>query len=156
MSPRLEAAVDIAAPGAVVWAVVSDLRRMGEWSPECVRMRVFGAPRVGAWVIGLNRRRWVMWTTFSRITRYEPERRIAWRVLESGAEWTYEMRPAPLGTRLTERRDLPLAGMHRLSALFARIALGGAAGHDAELLEGMHTTLLRIKAAAEADVPARP
>ena len=114
-SSRLEASVDIAAPPAAVWAVVSDLRRMGERSPECLAMRVVGPPRVGAWAVGLNRRRWVVWTTTSRITRYEREQAIAWRVLENGAEWTYELRPAPLGTRLTERRELPPAGMNRLA-----------------------------------------
>ena len=147
---RLEASVDIAAPPAAVWAVVSDLRRMGERSPECLAMRVLGAPRVGAYAIGLNRRRWVVWTTVSRIVRYEPQRAIAWRVLKNGAVWTYELRPAPQGTRLTERRELPPAGMHRFAALFARVLLGGAEGHDAELLEGMRATLLRIKATVEA------
>jgi len=148
---RLEASVDIAAPPAAVWTVVSDLRRMGQRSPECLAMRVFGKPRVGAWAIGLNRRRWVVWTTTSRITRYESDRAVAWRVLENGATWTYELRPAPLGTRLTERRELSPQGAPRLARAFARIALGGSAGHDAELLEGMHTTLLRIKAEIEAD-----
>ena len=147
---RLEASVDIAAPPAAVWSVVSDLRRMGERSPECLVMRVFGAPRVGAYAVGLNRRRWVMWTTISRIVRYESEKAIGWRVLENGAVWTYELRPAPLGTRLIERRELPPGGMNRFAALFARVLLGGAEGHDAELLEGMRRTLLRIKATVEA------
>ena len=146
---RLEASVDIAAPPAAVWAVVSDLRRMAEWSPECVRMWVLGRPRERAWVIGLNRRGWVVWPTTSRITRWEPSYAVGWRVRDNGAEWTYELRPAPLGTRLTERRELPPTGMRRVATIFARIALGGAAGHDAELLEGMHTTLARIKAAVE-------
>lgn len=153
-SPPLEASVDIATPRPAVWAVVSDLRRMGEWSPECLRMRVLGAPRDGAWALGLNRRRLVVWPTTSRITRWEPERAVAWRVLESGAEWTYELQSTPGGTRLTERRTLPPAGMHRFAGAFARVFLGGASTHDAELLDGMRTTLLRIQAAVEADVRA--
>lgn len=153
-SPPLEASVDIAAPRPAVWEVVSDLRRMGEWSPECLRMQVFGAPREGAWAVGLNRRRLAVWPTTSRITRWEPAYAVAWRVFESGAEWTYELHEAPLGTRLTERRTLPPAGMHRFAAVFARVFLGGATGHDAELLDGMRTTLLRIKVAVEADVRA--
>ncbi len=133
----------------------SDPRRMGEWSPECLRMRVVGARREGAWALGLNRRRFVVWPTTSRITRWEPAYAVAWRVLESGAEWTYELHEAPPGIRLTESRVLPPAGMRRLAALFARVALGGASTHDAELLDGMRTTLLRIKAAVECPDPWR-
>jgi uncharacterized protein YndB with AHSA1/START domain len=52
----LEATIDVDAAPAEVWAVVSDLRRMGEWSPECRRMVAWGGVREGAWVLGVNRR----------------------------------------------------------------------------------------------------
>ena len=35
---RDEVAIDIAADPAAVWALVSDVRRMGEWSPVCRRV----------------------------------------------------------------------------------------------------------------------
>ncbi len=41
-APLLEASVEIDASPAQAWAVLSDLRRMGEWSPECRRVRVLG------------------------------------------------------------------------------------------------------------------
>ena len=34
--------IEIAAPAEKVWAIVSDLKRMGEWSPQCKMMRVSG------------------------------------------------------------------------------------------------------------------
>jgi len=152
----LEASVDIAASPPQVWRVVSDLSRMGEWSPECIGMWSLSRPRRGGWIVGLNRRRMVVWPTTARFTRYEPEQALAWRMTESGAEWTYELTPGPLGTRLTERRTLPPTGMRWVGRRFARLALGGADSHDAELLAGMRTTLSRIKAAAEAAVPTKP
>jgi len=54
--PRpIEANIEIDAPPREVWAVVSDLKRVGEWSPQCLRMRVFGPVRLGARAVNLNR-----------------------------------------------------------------------------------------------------
>jgi uncharacterized protein YndB with AHSA1/START domain len=146
----LEAHVEIGAPPDRVWTVVSDLARMGEWSPECRKMVVFGAPRRGARVLGVNQRRWVIWPTNSRIVRYEPGRAIAWRVFESRMTWSYELEPtADGGTLVIERREAPPEGMSTFAELFARAFLGGVRDHDAELLEGMQTTLDRIKTEVE-------
>ena len=46
-----EVSVDIAAPPERVYELVSDIRRMGEWSPECKRCswaRGATGPAVGA------------------------------------------------------------------------------------------------------------
>ena len=144
----LEATIDVEAAPAEVWAVVSDLRRMGEWSPECRRMVAWGGVREGAWVLGVNRRGPMVWPTNSRITRYEPPTAIAWRVLENGTEWSYQLTPTDSGTRLTERRVAP-AGVTPLGRAFARVFLGGPRGHDVELLEGMQTSLRRIRTEVE-------
>lgn len=146
----LEADIEIDASPDQVWSVVSDIARMGEWSPECRKVMVFGATRKGAHVVGLNRRRWVVWPTNSRIVRYEPGRTIAWRVYENRATWSYEVEPtADGGTRLIERRTLPPPGIAPVSAALAKVFLGGVGGHDSELLDGMRTTLERIKTEVE-------
>ena len=64
------AEIDIAAPPARVWDLVTDLYRMGDWSPECYRcawMDGGTGPRVGARFKGWNRQdlgpipvRWTM------------------------------------------------------------------------------------------------
>ncbi len=60
--PRpIEANIEIDAPPREVWAVVSDLERMGEWSPQCLRMRVFGPVRLGARAVNLNRQGMRVW-----------------------------------------------------------------------------------------------
>jgi uncharacterized protein YndB with AHSA1/START domain len=148
-------AVDIAAPPEQVWAVVGDVVRMPEWSPELRRLVVLGRGQVGvgSMLLGLNRRGFAAWPTRSRVTRFEPGCAVAWRTKESGATWTYELVPTDAGTRLTGRRDLP---DFSLATTVLGPLLGGASGHDRELAEGMRTTLHRIRSTVEAASGAGP
>lgn len=149
----ISASVDIAASPEVVWSVVSDVTRMPEWSPELRRLFVLGGrePRVGMVLIGVNRRGYAAWPTTSKVVRFEPRRAVAWRTRESGATWTYELEPVEGGTRLTGRRDLP---RFTLGTTLMAPVIGGAAGHDRELADGMRATLERIKVTVEAPRPA--
>ncbi len=143
----IEATIEIAASPAAVWEVVSDVRRMPEFSPELRKVWVLGRDTgAGARFVGLNRRGVVAWPTISTVVRWEPHRAIAWRTRESGATWLYELRPAGGGTRLTGRRILPR--FTRGTALLGPV-LGGAAGHDTELAAGIRTTVERMKARIE-------
>lgn len=144
----ISASVEVAAAPEQVWELVSDVSRMGEWSPECRRIIVLGTPKrgLGTKFLGFNRRGWAMWPTTSTVVRFEPGEAIAWKTRESGATWTYELEPTAAGTRLTGRRELPAytVGTKMMAPL-----IGGAQGHDEELAEGIRTTLGRIKASVE-------
>ncbi|HET8602613.1 MAG TPA: SRPBCC family protein [Marmoricola sp.] len=144
----LSASITIDAPVERVWEVVSDLRRMPEFSPELRRVVPLGrrTSGVGARILGINRRGLAAWPTTSRVTRWEPCRAVAWKTRESAATWVYELEPAEGGTRVTSRRVL--AAWSRGTTLMAPL-IGGAAAHDRELADGMATTLERIKAAVE-------
>lgn len=144
----LSASVEVAASPEQVWEVVSDVRRMSEWSPECRRIVVLGSPKqgVGTTFLGINRRGWAAWPTTSKVVRHEPARAIAWRTRESGATWTYELAPSGTGTRLTGRRELPA---YTLGTRLMAPLIGGARGHDEELADGIRTTLERIRAGVE-------
>jgi uncharacterized protein YndB with AHSA1/START domain len=151
-TPRpITATVDIDADPESVWAVVGDVTRMPEWSPELRRLVVLGRKpvREGTTLLGLNRRGWAVWPTTSKVTRFEPGRAVAWHTRESGATWTYELEPTGPGngTRLTGRRDLD---SFTIGTTLMAPAIGGAEGHDRELEEGISTTLGRIKQAVEA------
>ena len=150
----ISAAVDVSAPPEAVWTVVSDVTRMPEWSPELRRLYVVGSkqPRVGMTLLGVNRRKYVMWPTTSKVTRYEPGRAVAWKTRESGATWTYELEATEGGTRLTGRRDLP---RFTLGTTVLGPVIGGAEGHDRELAAGIRSTLEQIKTVVEAGSPAR-
>lgn len=150
LEPRpLTARIDVAASPAAVWSIVSDVRRTGEWSPECRRVLPLGRVRAGTLFVGLNRRARVRWATLSRVIAYAPEQEIGWRVLTNRAEWRYELRPEGAGTSVVQTRRTP-RGEGRFALWFTRAFLGGLADHDTELEQGMADGLEKIKALAEA------
>ncbi|MEO5651678.1 MAG: SRPBCC family protein [Marmoricola sp.] len=142
----ISATVQIDASPEVVWEVVSDLGRMPEFSPELRKAFVLGRGGLGAKILGINRRGVVTWPTTSKVVRWEPSRAVAWKVRESGATWVYELEPVAGGTSVTGRRVLARFGL--ATALMGPV-IGGAAGHDRELSDGIRTTLERIKAVVE-------
>ncbi len=142
----LSATVHIDASPEVVWEVISDVGRMPEFSPELRKAFVIGGPGLGANIVGINRRGAVVWPTTSKVVRWEPARAVAWKVRESGATWVYELEPSAGGTTVTGRRVLARFG---LGTTLLGPVIGGAAGHDRELGEGIRTTLERIKATVE-------
>src|SRR4051794_20900502 len=146
----ISATVEVAAAPEHVWRVVSDLGRMPEFSPELRKAFVVGKPGIGANIIGINRRKAVVWPTTSRVVRWEPGRAVAWKTRESGATWVYELEPTATGTAVTGRRVLPrfTVGTSLLGPV-----IGGARGHDAELAQGLLTTLERIRQSVEAATP---
>jgi hypothetical protein len=150
----LEASVTIDAPADTVWAIVSDLRRTGEWSPECRKVLVWGRGRVrpGGRITGVNKRGWLVWPTTSKIHLYDEGRAIGWTVYENRTRWSYHIEPSGEGARLTERREAP-EGVSWLGRAFARGFLGGVEEHNDELQEGIISTLERIKSLAESEGP---
>ena len=77
MAQPLEASIDIDAAPERVWAIVSDLERMPQWSPQCTRMKVIGRLREGALTLNLNRDGWKRWPTTARVVRVS--RTVRWR-----------------------------------------------------------------------------
>ncbi|AXT84454.1 SRPBCC family protein [Aeromicrobium sp. A1-2] len=152
--PALESSVEIAATPDQVWASVSDVKAMKRRSPELVGMWLFGRPKVGRRGINLNRRKGFVWPTTSRITRWKPPAQddgrgaFTFHVWPTNVDWSYETEPTAAGTRLTERRTA-LVDPSLSVRLTARLALGGADGHDAEMRTGIDQTLANIKAELE-------
>ncbi|GAA2074430.1 SRPBCC family protein [Aeromicrobium halocynthiae] len=146
---RIEGSIEIDAPPARVWEVVSDLRRMGEWSPQCKKMIIRGGEvKQGTRTINVNRQGWKVWPTRSYVKVFEPERELALKIAENGTVWTYELEPTSTGTRLTEHRTAP-NGVSSLSNFLSRNVLGGTENFEAELEQGIAETLRHIKVAAE-------
>lgn len=147
-APLLQAQIDIDAPPAKVWALVSDLSRMPDWSPQCRWMKVFGPVRPGARTVNLNRRKNLFWPTTSTVTEVVPEQKLAFRVNTNGTVWSYELEPTDTGTRLVETRHAE-NGVKAVSTMTVNTVLGGEPDFENELIEGMNATLARIKSAAE-------
>lgn len=97
----------VSASPAEVWSKVSDLTRMGEWSPENRGGEWIGGatgPAVGAKFKGKNVNGKRSWSTVVVVTDYVPPRRIVF-ALEVGpwtwCDWIYEVEPEGNGTRVT-------------------------------------------------------
>ncbi|MBF6451699.1 MULTISPECIES: SRPBCC family protein [Nocardia] len=148
MPNTLEATIDIAATPDKVWAVVSDLGRMPEFSPTTLKMIPLGTPRAGTWTVNFNKVGRKYYPTTSRIVRYEPDQAFAFRMNENGTVWSYTLEPTAAGTRVTERRDVP-NGVRKPVRLMIDALLGGEQRFEADLVAGMNETLGKIKAAVE-------
>ncbi|KAA8963436.1 SRPBCC family protein [Mycobacterium sp.] len=147
-APLLQAQIDIKAPVTKVWELVSDLRRMPEWSPQCRWMKPLGPVRPGTRTLNLNRRGLLFWPTTSTLTEVIPQQKLAFKIPLNGAVWSYELQPIPEGTRLVETRHAE-NGVKAISTLTANTLLGGADSFDREMLDGMNASLAKIKSAAE-------
>lgn len=104
----VSATASIGVPAATLYELVSDVTRMGEWSPENVGGRWLGnasAPAVGARFRGSNRRGWRRWSTTCEVVAADRGRRFAFDVSVAGipaSRWTYDFRPDGDATVVTE------------------------------------------------------
>ncbi|TSD48747.1 SRPBCC family protein [Rhodococcus sp. KBS0724] len=150
MSNTLEASIDINASPQDVWAIVADLQRMGEWSPQCKKMKVIGGTvREGAKTVNINRKGLLVWPTTAKVVRFEPNKSVAFRIAENRTIWSYNLEATETGTKLTERREAP-TGTSQVSQFLVKTVFGGNDSFEVELVKGMNATLDRVKKEAEA------
>jgi uncharacterized protein YndB with AHSA1/START domain len=113
-----EVAVVVDAPPTVVWEVVGDPRRTGEWSHECLEVVLIdgaGAPAVGTRFRGRNRVGRSGWSRTCEIVGLEPGHEISWRTVPTqfyrdSTIWTITVEPEGAGTRITERYQVVKLG----------------------------------------------
>jgi uncharacterized protein YndB with AHSA1/START domain len=137
-----------------VWALVTDITRMGEWSPECRGGRWIGgttAPAVGARFVGFNAHGPVRWRTHCRVVECAEPHRFAFTVAENGMTWGWRIEPDGDGTRLVQWRERTA----RPWAVARLLAASGLLGRQREsrMREGMVRTLAAVKATAEGHSP---
>lgn len=147
-----EATAEIAAPPQVVWSLLSDIPRMGDWSPVCRRCEWLGdatSAAVGARFVGHNRQLGARWSRECVITSCEPDRELQFHTLFRGqpsTRWRYRLEPTPVGTRLTESYEV--LALPRWVAVSQRVP--GMSGHSRRVAQrGMQQTLQRLKDTAE-------
>jgi uncharacterized protein YndB with AHSA1/START domain len=108
MVEKLEISRDIAAPPDVVYAAISDVTRMGEWSEECYACEWhdgFDGPDVGATFDGHNRHGEHEWTTQGKVIEARPGRAFAFECSMMDfhySTWGYLIEPTETGCRVTE------------------------------------------------------
>lgn len=142
----------VQAPPERVYALLSDVTRMGQWSPECYRCHWQGeatAPAAGARFKGYNRRGWFRWSTVCTVTEAEPSRAFAFETKFGSkvqSRWRYELEPAEGGTLLRES----FQGLW-VTRIITRLFFGGLQNRRAQMKESVRQTLQRIKAVAESE-----
>ena len=151
MTDQVSVSREIAAPPEQVWAMVCDLTRMGEWSPENAGakwLRGATGPEPGAKFRGTNRNGKKKWDTVAKIADADPGRRLSFHVTAAGlkvAEWRYELEPISGGCRITETW---IDERGRIAKFLGK-PVSGVDDRAPHNRMGMEQTLERLKAAAE-------
>ncbi|HEX4822240.1 MAG TPA: SRPBCC family protein [Acidimicrobiales bacterium] len=133
--------------------MVTDVTRMGEWSPETVKGEwIDGAtgPAVGARFKGTNRKGFVRWSTKPRVVTADEGCEFAFVTETGGKEqtkWCYRFEPDAGGANVTESFEM----MNDVPGIisFAEKHIMRIKDRKADLEKGMQATLERIKAAVE-------
>jgi uncharacterized protein YndB with AHSA1/START domain len=145
----LSASTEVRASPEEVYAVVSDITRIPEWSPETMRAEWLAPDRFQA----RNRRRLGRWSTVANLAEAEPGRRFSFVVQAMGGDWTqwtYLMEPGSTAgtTRLTEEMrmcvPLPFGAL-----VFERLFLF-VRDRRVDLQTNLETSVDRIRAIVEA------
>jgi uncharacterized protein YndB with AHSA1/START domain len=151
MGEQVSVSREIGAPAERVWAMVSDVTRMGEWSPENESgewLRGATGPKPGATFRGTNRNGQKKWKTVATVVDADPGRLFSFRIKAGGlkvSEWRYAFEPTATGCKVTEtwidQRGVIATKMGK--------PISGVADRAAHNRAGMKQTLERLAAAAE-------
>jgi len=140
-------------PPEVVWLVISDVERTGDWSPECRRCWwLDGADRpvVGGRYRGSSRNGWRRWSTTSTITSAIPGVELQWDVTyfrRPVARWRFDLTElSGGGTRLEETVEDRREWWLRIVSPWVT----GSRHRDVRNASTIGTSLTRIKAIVEA------
>lgn len=151
MADIIEISREIAASPEAVYAALSDVTRMGDWSPECYasewRDGVDG-PAVGAVFDGHNRNGDHEWTTQGKVIEADEGRSFAFECSMNDfhySTWGYRIEPTTSGCRVTEWTENLLPD----SVMEAAKQISGIDDRPARNRETMRTTLDRLAAALE-------
>ncbi len=142
---------EISAPPDQVWAMVSDVTRMGEWSPEAESATWLGGATSaipGAKFKGANRNGKKKWNTVATIVEAEPGRLFSFRITAAGlkiAEWRYAFAPTASGCTVTETW---IDQRGRIATALGKPA-SGVSDRATHNRAGMEQTLDKLKAVAE-------
>ncbi len=151
MTPDISVSRTIAASPEVVFDALTDISRMGEWSPEnylCEWNDGFNEPAVGAMYTGHNRNGDHEWKTESRITELVPNRRFYFDCIVRGfvfSKWGYDIEPTDDGCIVTEHSQ----DLRPESSLERSTQISGVADRATHNRAGIEATLERLANALE-------
>ena len=144
----------INASAEVVWAMISDVTRMGEWSPEttsCSWLKGATAPSVGATFKGNNQNGKKTWSTVSKVSQCEPAKSFVFDVSVGPlkiSRWAYSIAPGEGGG---DSCTVTVTWTDQRGALVTKLGkpLSGVDDRSAHNRVSMTTTLENLATAAE-------
>jgi hypothetical protein len=143
----------ISRPAEVLYAMVSDIGRTGEWSPICKACwwDEGNGPRAGAWFTGRNETPERTWETRSEVVVADPGREFAFVVGGAWVRWGYTFNPVGGGTELSESWEFLPGGIARFEERYGADAQGQIANRTRAAHQGIPATLAAIKRIAESE-----
>lgn len=142
--------ITIAASPEVLYSMVSDVTRMGEWSPVCKLCWWDDDTRgVGSWFTGRNVIGDKTWETRSKVVVDDPAREFAFAVNGDRTRWGYTFTPTDGGTVVTESWEILPAAEPSYVERFGDRAEEEIASRADGASRGMRDTLAAIKRVAE-------
>lgn len=138
---------DVASSSETMWRLVTDLPRMGEWSPENRGGEWINAtePAVGVRFKGRNKNGKRSWSTTVEVIRCNEPREFAFSLLvgkSKWCDWVYEIEPTSTGVRVTHSW---VDHRSRLAAWLGGVVSGvkDRASHNAANMEKTLDALVR-------------
>jgi hypothetical protein len=152
-SLRYSESVVVARSPEDLYDMVSDVTRMGEWSPVCKACwwDEGDEPRPGAWFTGRNELPERTWESRSQVVVADRGREFAFLVGGAWVRWGYTFAAVDGGTRVTESWEFLPAGITRFRDRFGGDAESQIANRTEAAHRGIPVTLAALKKAAEAD-----
>jgi hypothetical protein len=144
--------VMVQASPEIIYDLVSDITRTGEWSPICTSCwwdDQDNAGKIGAWFTGRNELPHRSWETRSQVVAAERGREFAWVVGGSFVHWGYLLTPADAGTTLTETWEFLPGGIAMFEEKYGDAAYVQITDRTQQALDGIPKTLAAIKRIAE-------
>ena len=136
-----------------VYRMVTDVTRMGEWSPECKSCwwDEGAGPSVGAKFSGRNEAGSASWETRCEVIAADPGREFAWIVGGNLVRWGYRFEPVAEGTQVTESWEFLPDGIAFFEKNFGDKAAAQIEARRQAAHAGIPATLAAIKQSAESE-----
>lgn len=141
----------VARSAECLYDMVSDVTRIGEWSPVCKACwwDEGGAARVGDWFTGRNVLPERTWETRSEVVAAQRGREFAFVVGGSYVRWGFTFTALDEATRVTESWEFLPDGIAMFEEKFGADAQSQIANRTRAAHDGIPVTLAAIKRTAE-------
>ncbi len=151
-NPQFSDSIVVACSPEDLYDMVSDITRMGTWSPVCTACWWDDGVslQIGAHFTGRNELPGRTWETHCEVVAADRGREFAFVVGDGWTRWGYTFEPVDGGTKIVESWEFLPAGVAMFDARFGSDAPAQIANRAELARTGIPATLAAIKRAAEA------